>query len=309
MTKVFAIVVTYNGYKWLDKCFLSLIASNLPVNIIVVDNHSADHTVERIREIAPEAEIIENYQNLGFGQANNMGIKIAMDRGAEYIFLLNQDVWIEPDTIQKLVETAKLNIEYGIVSPIHLTADNNNLEDSFSGFIIPPYSSSEFLNDLYFDRLTNIYQTRFINAAAWLLSKECVETVGGFDPLFFHYEEDMNYSQRVHYHGFKIGFCPFVRICHDSANRLIEKQHLDRMYTNRLISDFLNINDRNAINKYNKLIYSSLYKLFCSLILLKFPDVKEKYFLIKFLLRNGKSVRMSRKTNMNRGMHYLTIRK
>jgi GT2 family glycosyltransferase len=237
-----------------------------------------------------------------------MGIKIAMDRGADYIFLLNQDAWIEPDTVQKLVETAGLNKDYGIVSPMHLAADKNNFEDSFSEFLIHPYSNSEFLNDLYFDRLATIYQTRFINAAAWLLSRECIQTVGGFDPLFFHYEEDMNYAHRVQYHGFKIGFCPSVRICHDSANRIIEKQHLDRMYTNRLISDFLNINDKEAIYKYNKLIFNSFYKLFRSLILLKFTKVKEKFILIKFLLRNGKSVKTSRKTNMERGMHYLTER-
>jgi GT2 family glycosyltransferase len=67
--KVLAIIVSYNFERWITPCLNSLRASEQPVSILVVDNHSTDHTVERIKAEYPEAQLIENKENLGFGAA------------------------------------------------------------------------------------------------------------------------------------------------------------------------------------------------------------------------------------------------
>jgi GT2 family glycosyltransferase len=67
--------------------------------------------------------------------------------------------------------------------------------------------------------LKGIYEIEFVNAAAWLISAECIRTVGFFEPLFFLYGEDNNYLQRVTYHGLKIGIAPQSRIYHDRETR------------------------------------------------------------------------------------------
>ena len=217
--KLFAITVTYNGLKWLDKCFGSLIGSSLPVNIIAIDNASTDGTPEYIRKHFPEVDLIENKENLGFGQANNIGIRKAYDAGADYVFLLNQDAWVEKDTIEKLVEVAEKNPEFGIVSPMHLYGAGDKLDFNFSNWIGPNYCKG-FYSDLFLNKIEDrIYKTDYVNAAAWLLSRKCVETVGGFNPLFFVYGEDDNYLQRTHYHKLQVGVYPFAKILHDREEK------------------------------------------------------------------------------------------
>lgn len=212
--KVFAIIVTYNGMKWYDRCFGSLLASTLPVDIIVVDNASKDNTTDYIANNFPSVKILPNSDNLGFGRANNIGMRYALDHGADYVFLLNQDAWIEPSTIQNLIETHSTHEEYGIISCIHLNPDKNRIWQ-LNCICNDHITDPSLFNDLYFGNLKEIYDTRYVNAAAWLLPRKTIETVGGFDPIFFHYGEDDNYINRVLYHGLKIGICPKQQIVHD----------------------------------------------------------------------------------------------
>ncbi len=219
MKNVFAIIVTFNGLKWIDNCFGSLTNSSLPIKIIAIDNASTDSTPEYIRKHYPEVDLIENEKNLGFGQANNIGIRKAYDAGADYVFLLNQDAWVEKDTIEKLVAVAEKNPEFGIVSPMHLNGKGDALDFNFSNWIGPNYCNG-FYSDLFLGKLEDrIYKTDYVNAAAWLLNPKCIETVGGFNPLFFVYGEDDNYLQRTHYHKLKVGVYPSARIFHDREEK------------------------------------------------------------------------------------------
>ncbi|MGF1669246.1 MAG: glycosyltransferase family 2 protein [Balneolaceae bacterium] len=217
--RVFVIVVTYNGKKWIDKCFGSLRLSELPLHVIVVDNASTDGTQDVIKSKYPEIDIIQSKKNLGFGGGNNLGIKKAYEKGADYVFLLNQDAWIESGSIKKLVEMHKKNPEYLIISPMQLTGSGNKLEYGFSNYVAPD-KCPNFLSDCYMGNLKDqIYEADFVNAAAWLISRTCIKTVGGFNPVFFHYGEDDNYVQRVKFHGFKLGVYPFAKIFHDVEHR------------------------------------------------------------------------------------------
>jgi len=214
MTKVFVIIVTYNGKQWYDRCFSSLRNSEIPVQIVVVDNASSDDTVEYIRTNFPEVHLIESAVNLGFGKGNNIGIRYALDIGSDYIFLLNQDAWIEKNTLSKLIDGFK-NKNVGIVSPIHLNGSYTGLDLDFA-----LYMSAKFISDSYLRNMEDYYFVPMVNAAAWLISAECIQTVGGFDTLLFaHYGEDDNYCQRVLYHGFKIAVCTKSTICHDREFR------------------------------------------------------------------------------------------
>src|SRR6476469_818324 len=216
MTKVFAIVVTYNGETWINTCLTSLQNSSFPVSIIVVDNHSSDSTVRIIRESFPYVQLIEKRQNLGFGKANNAGIRMALNQGAEYVFLLNQDAWIVSDALQKLISVIRVNKEYAIISPIHLSVNTNKLEWYFSTYVGPEYCDG-FYSDCFLKQTQCLYSSSFINAAAWLVNCEHLIKVGGFDPIFFHYGEDEDYCARVLYHGMKIGVCTDAVIVHDKT--------------------------------------------------------------------------------------------
>lgn len=241
--KVFVIVVTYKGMQWYDHCFTSLRNSSIPIQTIVVDNASGDGTAEYIKENYPEILFVESKENLGFGKGNNLALKYAYEHGCDYVFLLNQDAWLyENDTIEKLVEVAQRHPEYGILSPMHKCADKEALN------MMLEYGSNTYsmrlLSDLYCCCVNDIYETNYVNAAAWLLPRETISNLGGFDPLFFHYGEDDDYLNRAKYHKIKIGIIPSTIIIHDhnpgESSEFSRKLARQASYDN--LSDLLNLN-------------------------------------------------------------------
>ena len=144
--KVVVVIVTYNGMKWYRDCFDSLRNSSIALDIIVVDNNSSDETVDFIRNNYPEICLVENKKNLGFGQANNIGFNYAIEKKADYVFLLNQDAWIKTNTIYGLVELMQKQPEYGILSPMQINKSEDKLDLPFQ-YYITPSSCPELLSD------------------------------------------------------------------------------------------------------------------------------------------------------------------
>lgn len=216
----FAIIVTYNGKKWYDRCIGSLLNSSIFIKVIVIDNKSSDDSVSYIKQKWPKVTVIENAENVGFAAANNIGLKIALKNGGDYFFLLNQDAWVEHDTIETLLKCYSHFNEFGILSPLHLTGDGMHFDKNFLSYLNSG-CGRQAIEDFYFSRLEKkVYDVPFVNAAAWLISRKCLETVGCFDTnLFKHYGEDDNYCNRTLYHKFKIGICPTVKVYHDRVNR------------------------------------------------------------------------------------------
>ena len=222
MANVFVVIVTYKGSKWYDKCFNSLRQSTIPVQVVVVDNASNDGTVEYIKEHYPEIYLIESDVNLGFGKANNLAMRYALDHGCDYVFLLNQDAWIDTGTIEKLVAIHQEHGYYGILSPMHLNAEKNGVEKGLVTYLDNhKITNSDLFVDLYFDRVKDVYDTLYVNAAAWLLPRKTLLSIGGFDPIFMQYGEDDNYIHRVLYHQQKIGICPKCVVVHDTVRRVV----------------------------------------------------------------------------------------
>jgi GT2 family glycosyltransferase len=200
---VFVIIVTYNGARWIDKNIQSLLASSYPVRIIAVDNQSTDDSVAMLRQY-PEVDVIETGSNLGFGKANNIGMKKALAEGADYLFLLNQDAWVFEDTVSSLIQNMEANPQVCLLSPIHFQANETVYDTAFATYLSRKKGE-----------INRLPLVPFVNAAAWMLSKTCVEKVGYFEPLFGHYGEDRNYCDRVLYHKFLIAVDTQSRIVHD----------------------------------------------------------------------------------------------
>src|SRR5690625_21820 len=206
--KIYVVIANYNSGKWLEKCYGSIFESDIEVKVVVVDNHSEDRSPDIIKESFPQIELIRSDVNLGFAKANNIGIRKALKEGANYVFLLNQDAWIESHTIRRLTEVSAQNPSYGILSPIHLNGSGELLDWNFSKYISQPFDDGRQLyTDLLLDRpLKTIYDVKYVNAAAWLISRKCIEQAGLFeDNLILQNGEDTNYLARVFYHKLKVG--------------------------------------------------------------------------------------------------------
>jgi GT2 family glycosyltransferase len=215
MTKVFAVIVTWNGEECVAKCLESLQRSTIPVHVIVVDNASCDETVRIARNVCPGTTVLRLRRNLGFGRANNIGIKHAYEEGAERVLLINQDAHIEPDVVRGLVELQRSNPTFGILSPLHRDGTGASLDGLFCEHWSRARSMRELLSDVFLhEQLADIYPVEFLNAAVWLLSRECIEKVGLFNPAFEHYGEDREYADRVNFFGFQFGVVPRLHAFH-----------------------------------------------------------------------------------------------
>lgn len=225
---VFAIIVIYNGMRnnWIQKCFDSILNSSIPVRLIAVDNGSKDGSIEYIQQNYSQVDLVISKENSGFGKANNIGFRKALDLGADYFFLLNQDAWVDENTIEQLILQSKKNPEYGIISPMHLNGKGDALDFNFSLQITPDRCKNLYSDHVLKVVKDDLYETRFVCAAAWLLTKECLRIVGGFSPTFFHYGEDDNFTHRLNYENLKVGVYPNVSIYHDRHDR--EKSTYDQ---------------------------------------------------------------------------------
>ena len=229
--KITVLIVTFNGAKWLDKMLQSVLNSSILVEILVVDNASTDNSVPLIEKYS-QVQLIKSAHNLGFGKANNIGIKLALEQNSDYIFLLNQDTWVFEKTIETLVKGANQHPDFGIISPMHLAANETDLDENFSTY----YASKKLVIS------NEIAEVPFVNAAAWLVSKACFEKVGLFEPLFNHYGEDRNFCNRLHFHGFRIGIASSSKIVHDRiVSRNFKKDVFQSEY--KILNAFLDINN------------------------------------------------------------------
>lgn len=235
---ILIIIVTFNGQKFIKKCLEDIY--NLPQSeILIIDNNSNDKTIEIIENNYPKVHLIKNKENIGFGQANNIGLSYAIQNDFDFVLLLNQDTKIKNQTINALIENIKTYPKYGILSPLHFF-EENVLEKYFKYFIkANPILCNDLNNNLF---SKNVYDVPYINAAIWLLSRNCIEVVGGFNPSFYHYGEDDNYCHRVIYKGFKIGIVPSLKGFHFSCNNnaIYFKDKIEKMYIKKVIINLSN---------------------------------------------------------------------
>jgi GT2 family glycosyltransferase len=149
---------------------------------------------------------------LGFGQANNIGIRYAIKHDADFIMLLNQDATLEPDAMQFLLDAS--NGE-ALVSPIHLNGDGTRLDHMFKESLL------SWKENLLIDHLLTLphpqtsYPSGEVCAACWLLPVSLINHIGAFNPLFQHYGEDNNFYDRMVYHHIPTIVVPAARMHHD----------------------------------------------------------------------------------------------
>jgi GT2 family glycosyltransferase len=261
------IIVTYNAANWIEPCFKSLQGNSIHFKTIVIDNASSDATVVILKKDFPEVELICSEINLGFGAANNIGIKKAYDEGADFVFLLNQDATVERDTIQKTCAIHQQNFEYGIISPMQYADSGSCVDGKFLNYISEK-KYNVMLSDIIANReLKSVYPFRFINAAVWSISRKCIEEVGGFDSLFFHYGEDFDYCQRVHEKGYKIGVAPEVASYHNRVQNFnvsnemkLKLQYNHYLYNLKSMKHSLNLALFKQVLRSMKVVLVSLFK-------------------------------------------------
>ena len=204
--KVFIVILNYNGKAVLKNTLESVYKLNYPnYEVVVVDNNSVDGSFEEARISFGKFNFIKNNQNVGFAAGNNVAIKWALEKMADYILLLNNDALIEKDALTNLIKAAQKNDKIGILSPVIYKGNSSQIW--FSGGKI------DWLR-MRTEHLDNIKETQYITGCAMLIKKDVFKKIGLLDETFFLYYEDADFSFRAAKNGFKLKIVSEAKVFH-----------------------------------------------------------------------------------------------
>ncbi|MDA8100286.1 MAG: glycosyltransferase family 2 protein [Nitrospiraceae bacterium] len=215
--KVAVIVLNWNGLEDTAACLESLAkVAYKPVEIIVVDNGSIDGSQRFLRENYPWATLIETGQNLGFTGGNNVGIRHALERGVDYILLLNNDTVVAHDFLDALVKTAVRRPDVGILNPKIYYFDPPEMIWYAGGELSLYRGISKHFGFRQIDhgQFDSEQEVTFVTGCAFFIKREVVEAIGLLDDYFFCYSEDADWTIRTRKAGYKGFYVPSSRIWH-----------------------------------------------------------------------------------------------
>lgn len=218
---VITIILNTNRRDDTLACLASLAASRYTNHrIIVLDNHSTDGSVEAIQEQFPQAQFIPLQENLGYAGNNNVGIQMAMQQGADWVFVLNEDTVLDPDCLTHLVRTGQSDPKTGIVGPLVYHYDEPDYIQSGGGIFGPYWQSIHLAKDEKdHGQLSQTHIVEWISGCAIMVRREVIEQVGMIDPRFFYYWEETEWCLRAGKAGWQILHVPTARLWHKGVQR------------------------------------------------------------------------------------------
>ena len=217
--KVLVVIVTYNGRPWLERCLGSVYGKD-GTDVYVWDNDSTDGSADFVAARYPQAKLVRSAENLGFSIPNNKGMEYALQKGYDYVYLLNQDAWLEPGALEKLVAAAEAHPEYGVLSPLQYTADGVSLDSQFAKRVKLPIGSALSPTPSCPASTGHLREVSFVMAAHWLVPTRVIRRIGSFEEeLFPFWGQDDDWCHVLHFFGLKIGVLITARGVHDRACR------------------------------------------------------------------------------------------
>jgi GT2 family glycosyltransferase len=218
------IIVSYNTRQMTLECLRTLYANagGAELEVFVVDNASNDDSAEAIRDAFPQAHVIRNEQNVGFGPANNQAIRLAT---TDYILLLNSDAFLRPHAIERLIAYLDVHPDAAIVGPRLLNRDES-LQRSCYRFPTPwrmaceyllltaAFPNSRWVGDYRAWAHDTEREVDFVIGACMLVRRAAIQHAGLFDEDFFFYSEETDWCRRFKLAGWKICFTPVAEVQH-----------------------------------------------------------------------------------------------
>jgi GT2 family glycosyltransferase len=204
-----AVVLSWNGRE--DT--LAALDSLRGIPAVVVDNGSTDGSADAVAERFPDVELIRAGVNLGFAAGNNVGIRRALEGGADWVLLLNNDAAVEPGIVEALAAAAKARPDAGVLACKVLFADSDRLWYAGASFdALLGRSSHEGYGEP--DEPGALGDTGRATGAAMAVSRAAIEAAGLLDEELFLYAEDLEWCLRIREAGFAIVYVPDARVRH-----------------------------------------------------------------------------------------------
>jgi GT2 family glycosyltransferase len=202
------VVLNYRGVSDTIECLASLRDLSTVVRVVVVDNGSHDGSAEVIATAAPEAELIVNDANVGFGPGNNVAIGRLLGDDVEFVWLLNNDATVESATLAGMLDVAMADDRIGVVGSVIYDAEHRDEVQTWGG------GSVSMRTGRTTDATTPTDRVDYITAASALLRAAALRDVGSFDPRFFFLYEDVDLGVRLRDSGWRLAVATTSRVWH-----------------------------------------------------------------------------------------------
>lgn len=268
--QVATIIVNWNKKDDTLACLRSLREQEaVKVKVILVDNGSVDDSVLNVSDQFPDAAVIENGDNLGYAEGNNVGIRYALDQGFQYIMVLNNDTILAPQCISRLLEDLELHPDAAAAGPKsfyfetpemiyfaggQITRDGRTLHIGIGTQDGPKYN---FPCD-----------TEWLTGCAILFRSRSLREVGLFEPKYYLLYEDADWSLRARRRGCRLRFVPGATLWHKTSPSFGKtwSPHYLYYYTR---NNFLWIERNFSLQQKPWLYYSALKRAFNIAVLQK----------------------------------------
>lgn len=223
MTKplVVLLILTWNRRDDVLRCAASLERLEYPNYIpVIIDNASEDDTVEALRTRHPTIEIIRNERNLGYAGGNNVGIRWALKRAADYILLINSDTEVTPRLIDELVEVAESDPDIAVVGSRNvLMEDSARLWGAYGALTYGPFvvsTAGEGAPDGPAWHVVRDVDSVIGNGYLW--RSAALERIGLLDEQLFGYHEDLDWCTRARRMGYRVVYAGAAAIVHKGGS-------------------------------------------------------------------------------------------
>lgn len=227
MPLIFIVILNWNGWKDTIECIESIKKvkkGKYTLEIIVIDNASTDESLEKLKKY----RVVSNASNLGFAGGNNIGIQLALDEGADWVCVLNNDTVVDENLFINFLTAVELNPEVGIVSPkiyfakgyeYHKRYKKSDLGHVFwyAGGTIDwnnVYGSNFGVDEVDIGQYDKSRLTDFATGACMFLKSSVLRSIGLFDEKYYLYLEDADLSMRARKAGYEILYAPEAVIWH-----------------------------------------------------------------------------------------------
>ena len=216
----YVIVLNWNGYADTIECVKSCLGLDYPsFHIVVVDNCSDDNSESILKMEFPQLAVLQTGKNLGYAGGNNVGIRYALDKKADYIWLLNNDTVVDPKALTELVKAAESEPAAGMAGSKILFYSEPTLIHYAGGMVDADLGISEHIgiyqkDNHQFDALS---ETGYITGCSLLVKRSLIEAIGFMDEAYFLYFEESEWCLRAKKHGFRLLYVPGSLVYHKES--------------------------------------------------------------------------------------------
>jgi len=251
---VWAIIVNWNGKKDTDACLRSLTnvrSNDIDLHVVLVDNGSTDGSEDFIKHTHPNVTLLQAGKNLGFTGGNNLGIRHALERNADYVWLLNNDTIVDPNVLSFLdvfedqtVGAAGSKIYFAKGHEFHhdryLPKERGHVLWYAGGLVDwnNMFASHRGVDEVDHGQYDKVEEAPFITGCSFVVRSNVIRKIGVLDDSYYLYLEDLDWSIRIQRAGYKTMYAPSSKLWHvnaGSSGRPGNPTHEYYMTRNRLV--------------------------------------------------------------------------